>query len=326
MAPLVSVIVPCHDRSVLLLDCLASLLQQTYSPIEVIVVDDSSTEDILGVVQSLPRVPGKRVQVVRSNTQIGPGAARELGRCHIHGEYVCYQDSDDWWSERKIEAQISVLSRNLHAGMCYCTAALFSELPVIGNEQVRYLSDRSYSAVLPMLLITRRRPWGTGSCMWTRTAIEKIGPWLPCSVWEDMEYDCRAGCKDIPIIHLSQTLCFYRTQPHSNQLRNRRQTLQIQLKTHPIVRIGYDLRCSGKFKDADILDAYTRLVHDHSLALLRAAEHSNFYDFIRELEQIGLPKTLITERLQFLTNVLTITRSGAATWCLGRLLNKLAPL
>ena len=78
--------------------------------------------------QSWPQ--SKSVKASRSSERLGLGAARELGCTYSYGDYICYQDSDDWWSETKIEAQVNLLNQSPAAGMCYCKSALFSELPM----------------------------------------------------------------------------------------------------------------------------------------------------------------------------------------------------
>src|SRR6185503_20150635 len=91
---LVSTIIPVYNRAVLLREAVASVLSQTYRPIELIVVDDGSTDDTPRVADELGETHPQEVRVIhQSNT--GPGLAREAGRHSALGEFIQYLDSDD---------------------------------------------------------------------------------------------------------------------------------------------------------------------------------------------------------------------------------------
>jgi glycosyltransferase involved in cell wall biosynthesis len=87
--PLVSIVVPCYNRTRFLGDALASAVAQRYPSLEVVVVDDGSEEDVAAVVS---RFPG--VRYVRQENR-GPGAARNAGLGHTRGEFVVFLDADD---------------------------------------------------------------------------------------------------------------------------------------------------------------------------------------------------------------------------------------
>ncbi|MEU7755963.1 glycosyltransferase [Micromonospora sp. NPDC049101] len=86
--PLVSVIVPHHNRRDALALCLRALAAQTYAPIEIIVVDDCSTDDSVAVAES------SGATVLRTRTNSGQSAARNLGAGHAGGEILFFLDSD----------------------------------------------------------------------------------------------------------------------------------------------------------------------------------------------------------------------------------------
>src|SRR5947207_15526114 len=91
---LVTTIIPVHNRPRLLGEAVASVLAQTYRPIEIIIVDDGSTDDTPAVVDAMA---ARHPSVVRAIHQpnAGPGAAREAGRRMARGEFIQYLDSDD---------------------------------------------------------------------------------------------------------------------------------------------------------------------------------------------------------------------------------------
>jgi len=102
--------------------------------------------------------------------------------------------------------------------MCYCASIEFTNYPLQGNEPYRKRSNQEFTEFLPAIL--EERPWDTSACIWTRWAEEKIGPWSTHWAFEDIEYEVRAGCNGIKIIHLPEKLCYYRKDPDQESLSN----------------------------------------------------------------------------------------------------------
>jgi len=111
---LISVIIPTYNGSKYILSTVQSALSQTYSPVEVIVVDDGSTEDILAVLKPVI----KRIKYFRQENR-GPAAARNYGILMSKGDYVAFLDHDDIWISDNLLDKISVLKKNLECAMVY---------------------------------------------------------------------------------------------------------------------------------------------------------------------------------------------------------------
>ncbi len=110
---LVSVIIPTHNSARFLVDALASVLAQDYRPVEIIVVDDGSTDNTAEVLEEWGRnVRGDGTVCLHSfrQGQKGAPAARNKGLMESHGEYIQFLDADDILSSGKIALQVSVLS------------------------------------------------------------------------------------------------------------------------------------------------------------------------------------------------------------------------
>lgn len=118
--PLVSVVIPTYNRAGVIERTIDDVLRQTYSPVEVIIVDDGSTDDTL---DRLARY-GSRIRVV-SQQNSGPGAARNRGIQEARGEIVAFQDSDDLWHPTKLARQVSLLQRAGPHIPCCISNALF---------------------------------------------------------------------------------------------------------------------------------------------------------------------------------------------------------
>src|SRR5438128_9687032 len=101
---LVSTIIPVHNRPTLLREAVASVLAQTYRPIEIIVVDDGSTDNTAREVNALAESHPEVRAIHRDNG--GPGPARETGRRAAQGEFIQYLDSDALLLPTKFALQV----------------------------------------------------------------------------------------------------------------------------------------------------------------------------------------------------------------------------
>lgn len=111
---LVSVIIPSYNRGYIIAETIESVLAQTYGKIEIIVVDDGSTDDTRSVVESY----GDKVHYIYQ-TNAGCPAARNVGLAAARGEFIALLDSDDRWYPWKLELQIAFLDRHPQVGMVW---------------------------------------------------------------------------------------------------------------------------------------------------------------------------------------------------------------
>lgn len=107
MRPLVSVIIPVFNGEQFLAEAVESVLAQQYAPIEIIIVDDGSTDGTAAVVKSLP-------ETVRylSQANQGPAAARNRGIEQACGTLIAFADADDLWPTDKLELQLPFLTND----------------------------------------------------------------------------------------------------------------------------------------------------------------------------------------------------------------------
>ena len=111
--PLVSVAMPVFNGERFLAQAIESVLAQTWSPVETIVVDDGSTDRSADIARGYP------VTYVRQEHSC-VAAARNRGVAAAQGELVSFLDHDDVWLPRKLELQVEALARNPSAGICMC--------------------------------------------------------------------------------------------------------------------------------------------------------------------------------------------------------------
>jgi glycosyltransferase involved in cell wall biosynthesis len=187
----VSVIIPVFNRGKALKEAVMSVLLQSHILIEIIIVDDGSTDDTKFTAEILARKWPQSIKVF-SQENSGPGGARELGTIKSTGEFIQYLDSDDILVSTKFQSQIKALKEHPESeiayGISYQADYSFNPPLLMGplrstGEEILYL--------FPKLLNER---WWTTSCpLYRRSLVERIGPWKDLINEEDWEFDARAA-------------------------------------------------------------------------------------------------------------------------------------
>jgi glycosyltransferase involved in cell wall biosynthesis len=119
-APRVSVVIPTWNRRRRLEEAIASVLAQTYTDYEILVVDDGSTDDTREWIGG--RYPESRLRYLHQENR-GSSSARNAGVRAARGDLVAFLDSDDLWLPRKLEFQVPLFDRNPAVGFVFCGSA-----------------------------------------------------------------------------------------------------------------------------------------------------------------------------------------------------------
>lgn len=125
--PLVSVVIPTYNRAGQVTAAVESVLAQSYSEVEIIVVDDGSSDGTAQAVQRLIEEQGSNGMHIRSFAQANQGAsaARNRAIAEAHGEWIAFLDSDDVWLPEKLEWQVRALGQfESVCGACITDAEL----------------------------------------------------------------------------------------------------------------------------------------------------------------------------------------------------------
>jgi glycosyltransferase involved in cell wall biosynthesis len=104
--PTVSIVIPAYNRSASICPAIESVLAQTWTDFELLVVDDGSTDDTL---EQARKVQDPRLHIIESPQNGGAAVARNLGVAQSRGEWIAFQDSDDEWLPTKLEKQMARL-------------------------------------------------------------------------------------------------------------------------------------------------------------------------------------------------------------------------
>jgi hypothetical protein len=195
---LISTIIPVHNRPVLLREAVESVLAQTYRPIEIIVVDDGST-DATG--RQAEALAGAHLEVrVIHRQNGGPGAARETGRTAARGEFIQYLDSDDLLLPTKFALQVAGLRQCANCGAAYGKTRFYA----IGGQAGEVAWKRTGEQIPTMFpAFLQSRWWGTSTALYRRFVTDSAGGWTDLRSEEDWEYDCRIASKGVRLSYVN---------------------------------------------------------------------------------------------------------------------------
>jgi glycosyltransferase involved in cell wall biosynthesis len=191
-----SVVIPTYNRGRVVVEAIESALAQTHRDLEVIVVDDGSTDD---TAERVGRMRDARVRYLR-RPHSGVSAARNAGIAAATGDLVAFLDSDDLWKPDKVEAEIAALARYPSAG------GVFSDLEKVDGATFvpsfmrdtrvfsRLLAERAYPEDLVLsprelyVLLLQEVPIKTPALTVRRSAVERVGgfneAWTSSEDWE----------------------------------------------------------------------------------------------------------------------------------------------
>ena len=200
---LVSTIIPVFNRAAMLREAVASVLAQTHRPIEILIVDDGSTDDTAAVADELGRAHAEIAHVFHRPNG-GAGAARETARLSARGDFIQHLDSDDLLLPRKFELQVAALEARPECGAAYgWTRLRYDDGSVEPLPWKR--SGEEIPAMFPAMLASRW--WDTPNPLYRASLIREAGPWTPLRIEEDWEYDCRMAARGVRLAYVPEWVC-----------------------------------------------------------------------------------------------------------------------
>lgn len=212
--PLVSVIIPCFNVEKYVEKAITSIVNQTYKNLEIWIVDDGSTDDSLRKINS---IKDRRIKVIayKENTQ-KIGAVNEVLQ-KVNGDYIAFQDADDWSEKNRTEEQIKEFFRESQLGICFTNykcrgrQTFLPEKISLTSEELRNEFFNFYKKD------TIRHPTVCGTMMISRAALEKTkgyNPYFTGRVAEDIHWIYRI-LKDFKGITVDNPLYNYRLRKDS---------------------------------------------------------------------------------------------------------------
>ncbi len=197
--PLVSVIVPVYNAAKYLEEALDSIFGQTYPNLEVIAVNDGSTDDSLQILMTYT----SRITIIDS-TNRGAPSARNQGIAVAKGSFLAFLDADDIWHSDKLNIQVNLLQNAPDVDMTYCSFQEFLS-PDLSPEQqaTRIVKKGVISASL------------AGTSLMRSTSFHKVGFFSEAREAGDfMDWMARANETGLRVV--STEHCLYRRRSHAD--------------------------------------------------------------------------------------------------------------
>jgi len=186
----VSVIIPTYNRGEKILASVESVLQQTYRELELLIVDDGSSDNTQEVVEA---INDARIRYIRLDKNMGASAARNEGAKHALGDVISYNDSDDLWRPRKLELQMKYKEEHPEYSMVYCAYEMHTP---DGNVTVPNSgwNGEMEGDIFPWLLV--RNTIGTPTMLMDRDCFLEVGGFdTSLKSLEDWEFAIRFAQK-----------------------------------------------------------------------------------------------------------------------------------
>ena len=170
LADFISVVIPTYNRAYCIEKSIYSVLNQSYSNLEIIVVDDGSTDNTKKVISS---IKDKRVKYIKIDKNVGPARARNEGIKRAKGEYIAFQDSDDIWHNNKLEEQYKVINNNPECQLVFCKYKVITEDNKMVPEE-DFFDVAKYKYGMFEILLNENKI-GTPAILVRKNMIEKVG-------------------------------------------------------------------------------------------------------------------------------------------------------
>jgi glycosyltransferase involved in cell wall biosynthesis/peptidoglycan/xylan/chitin deacetylase (PgdA/CDA1 family) len=166
-SPLVSVVIATYNSGIYLQEAIDSILRQSVGDLELLVIDDGSTDDTRQLVAG---IRDERLSYIWQ-ANAGQTSAKNHGLQRARGEYIGFCDGDDYWYPNKLELQLPLFERSAQTGVVYSAAATIDEH---GNPLGKELAAQYRGDVTAQLFMANFVPFGTAIVR--RRCIEELGP------------------------------------------------------------------------------------------------------------------------------------------------------
>lgn len=200
--PTISVVIPAYNAERTVLETVESVQKQTFSDLEIIVIDDGSTDRTLELVQG---VIDKRLKIF-SYDNGGVATARNRGISHAGGEFIAFLDADDLWTPDKLELQLAALLQNPEAGVAYSWTYFFID----GQEEISPGKQFFFEGnVYPQLIVENFLANGSNPLI-RKKAIDSVGNFdTTFSQCADWDFYLRLAAR-FPFVSVPSHQIFYR--------------------------------------------------------------------------------------------------------------------
>lgn len=202
--PLISVVMPCFNAAPYLAESVGSVLSQRYGNVEVVIVDDGSTDGSADIAARLAEEHPGRV-IVTHTSRLGPFPARNKALKLISGDLVAFLDADDWWEPAALEKLQAGLAAS-DADIAYCGWQNVGEgIVSLPHVPIAYEQDD------PVACFVRSCPWPIHGALIRRDLVRRLGGFSErCFSAMDYDFWLRALAMTRRIVRVPEVLAYYR--------------------------------------------------------------------------------------------------------------------
>lgn len=123
-SPVISVIIPTYNMEPWITDTIHSVLKQSFSNFECIIIDDGSTDNTVSTIQ---QIHDPRLHILQQTNQ-GVSAARNTGLSHAKGQYIAFLDGDDLWDPQFLQIMLNALQTSPGSKLSWCNTVMFMDV------------------------------------------------------------------------------------------------------------------------------------------------------------------------------------------------------
>lgn len=202
--PLISVIMPCYNAVTYLPEAVASVFKQSIKNVELIVIDDGSTDQSLQLLSTLQKSHSQLTVLQQANS--GPYPARNRGLKVARGQYIAFLDADDYWAEDCLEKLYAALSA-ANADLSYCG---WQNIVAAGDNGAPHVPP-AYEKEDMFQHFLQGCPWPIHAALVKRTLVDQAGG-FSTRCFSSMDYDfwLRLSALSQNIVRVPEVLAFYR--------------------------------------------------------------------------------------------------------------------
>ncbi|MBP3766510.1 MAG: glycosyltransferase family 2 protein [Bacilli bacterium] len=176
MNDLVSVIIPVYNKELYIKQAIDSVINQTYKNIEIIIVDDVSSDKSVEMVRNLAK-KDSRIKLIESKKKLKAAGSRNTGIDVAKGRFIAYLDADDVWNKEKIEKQIKFMKKN-NSAFSYTSYAYT-------NENLKHIKDVLVPYKINYYQALKNTTIFTSTVMFDLTKLKKEDIYMPNVPSED---------------------------------------------------------------------------------------------------------------------------------------------
>lgn len=257
----VSIIMPCYNDGAYIEEAVASVKAQTYSNIELVIIDDGSDDpDTLAIIEKLAASGA----VVLHTNHLRPAGARNAGIQAATGDYILPVDSDDLIEPTYVEKAVQILNENAKIGVVYCHADLFGEQTGPWELPDYSLDKMLLDNIVFVTAMFRKQDW------------EAVGGYRTTMENGMEDYDFWLSILELEreIYQLPEILFHYRIKPVSRTTRFMtdasvvQQTYRMIYAQHPVLYEKYKDQYAIILRDALIEQLFLNRAYQKSIGIL----------------------------------------------------------